>query len=109
MLRNAMDDVMSSLDGMGLANPETDLQESSFNPWSPEAFDEIARPDNRPGPRPLSSLGLAAGGSNYSDAGQRYSSRHNSPDRYQDGPPQLEWRAGLDECKKLSKVATVMA
>ena len=90
MLRDAMDDVMSSLEDMSMTRQHEEPNESSFNPWSPEAFDEIARPPQRPDPRPMSSLGLGAGGSNYSQTMQNYSSRHNSPDRYQDGPPQLE-------------------
>ena len=90
MLRDAMEGVMSSLEDMSMARHEDDRQESSFNPWSPEAFDEIARPQQRPDPRPVSSLGLGAGGSNYSETMRNYSSRHNSPDRYQDGPGQLE-------------------
>src|SRR5436305_304044 len=88
MLRHAMDDVMSSLEDMGMPRREPEVK-GSFNPWSPEAFDELHnRPQQRPDPRPLTSLGLGAGGSNYQDK-QAYSSLHNSPDHYNDGPPQL--------------------
>ena len=86
MIRDAMEGVMSSLEGMSFS---PDRQPS--NPWSPEAFDDFRQPVERPGPRPLTSLGLGPGGSNYSeDARERYSSRHNSPERYVDGPPHLE-------------------
>ncbi|KIW98632.1 uncharacterized protein Z519_00293 [Cladophialophora bantiana CBS 173.52] len=91
MIRSAMDDVMSSLEDMTLVRHNSIQQENPFNPWSPEAFDDFRRPDeSRPGPRPLTSLGLGAGGSTFSEARINYSSRHNSPDRYQDGPPRLE-------------------
>ena len=88
MLRHAMDDVISSLEDMGMTRRESE-PETPFNPWSPEAFDELHKPSlQRPDARPLTSLGLGAGGSNYSDL-KGYSSTHNSPDRYGDGPPQL--------------------
>ena len=88
MLRHAMDDVMSSLEDMGMARRESQT-ETSFNPWSPEAFDELHKPSvQRLDQRPLTSLGLGAGGSNYSYQ-HGYSSNHNSPDRYDDGPAQL--------------------
>ena len=93
MLREAIDDVMSSLDDMTLVKQDSERDtEREFNPWSPEAFDNFRQPQDRPTLRPLTSLGLGAGGSNYSETRQSYSSRHNSPDRYQDGqgPPQLE-------------------
>lgn len=85
-----MDDVMSSLQGMGLSQDgkEPEGKRAAFNPWSPEAFEDLHQPTTRPNPRPLTSLGLGAGGSNYDDQ-PAYSSQHNSPDRYIDGPPQL--------------------
>ena len=90
MIRDAMEDVMSSLEDMTVTRRESEPQnEEPLNPWSPEAFDNF-RTTNRVQNRPLTSLGLGAGGSNYSEARQNYSSRHNSPDRFQDGPPQLE-------------------
>lgn len=89
MIRNAMEDVMSSLEGMSVQHDP--LERHSSNPWSSEAFDDFRQPDQRPGPRPLTSLGLGPGGSAYSEeAREKYSSRHNSPDRYVDGPPHLE-------------------
>lgn len=91
MLRDAMDDVMSSLDGMGMQDDELSHNDRSepFNPWCPEAFEQLHKPaSTRPPVRPLTSLGLGAGGSNR-DEFTAYSSNHNSPDRYNDGPPQL--------------------
>ncbi|KIW18200.1 hypothetical protein PV08_02488 [Exophiala spinifera] len=91
MIRSAMDDVMSSLDDMTLVGHDPkQAQDNDFNPWSPEAFDDFRRPNERSDPRPVTSLGLAAGGSNYSEGRINYSSRHNSPDRFQDGAPRLE-------------------
>lgn len=90
-LRDAMEDVMSSLQGMGMPRdaPSPEGNTRPFNPWSPEAFDDLhTRPASRPDIRPLTSLGLGAGGSSYNDH-EAYSSNHNSPDRYIDGPPQL--------------------
>ena len=83
-----MDDVMSSLEDMSMVRGESE-PDGTFNPWSPEAFDELHRPGvMRPDPRPLTSLGLEAGASNYSSR-ENYSSQHNSPDRFNDGLPQL--------------------
>ncbi|OAG42624.1 hypothetical protein AYO21_03209 [Fonsecaea monophora] len=90
MIRSAMDDVMSSLEDMTLVRNDSVQQEKPFNPWSPEAFDDFRRSDARLGPRPVTSLGLGAGGSTFSEGRINYSSRHNSPDRFQDGPPRLE-------------------
>lgn len=85
-LRDAMEDVMTSLHDMGRgASPEPEVQrtKSPFQPWSPEAFDNIGdqAPPNPPD-RPLTSLGLG-GGSQRFDAGQPYGDERN------DGPPQL--------------------
>ncbi|KAL2409063.1 cytokinesis protein 3 [Exophiala dermatitidis] len=91
MIRSAIDEVMTSLDDMTLTRKDSVQEpEQEFNPWSPEAFDDFRRPDQRPDPRPVTSLGLAAGGSHYSEGRINYSSRHNSPDRSLDGPPRLE-------------------
>lgn len=52
-----MDDVMSSLEGMGLSR-ETESPEPPLDPWSPEAFDETySRASRRNGPqRPATSM-----------------------------------------------------
>ena len=90
MIRDAMDDVMTSLEDMTLERQKSFReQEEILNPWSPEAFDNLRR-QNRPEPRPLTSLGLAAGGSNYSEQRINYSQRHNSPEQFSDRAPQLE-------------------
>ncbi|KAK2779510.1 cytokinesis protein 3 [Onygenales sp. PD_12] len=84
-LRDAMEDVMSSLQDMGLnhsgASPEPERSGSPFHPWSPEAFDHLHERD-APNPldRPMTSLGLGGG--------QKFENS-NSADRYGDGPPQL--------------------
>lgn len=94
MIRDAMEDVMSSLEGMSVQQ-SSPIHRDYSNPWSPEAFDNFRQPQiplqGHPGPRPVTSLGLAAAADNYpEEARERYSSRHNSPDRYNDGPPHLE-------------------
>ena len=89
MIRDAMHDVMSSLDDMTMVRQDSEHDDEPLNPWSPEAFDNFHQ-QQRPPARPLTSLGLGAGGSSYSNDRMNYSERHNSPDRFQDGPPQLE-------------------
>ncbi|OAX85403.1 hypothetical protein ACJ72_00214 [Emergomyces africanus] len=88
-LRDAMEDVMSSLQDMGL-NHDGPSQEprrspSPFHPWSPETFDHLhdrGVPD--PLHRPMTSLGLG------SDASQQLESKQPSfAAPYIDGPPQL--------------------
>ncbi|KAK2763041.1 cytokinesis protein 3 [Arachnomyces sp. PD_36] len=91
-LRDAMEDVMSSLQDMGLPrgapSPEPRHSPTPFAPWSPEAFDHL-HDENRPHPngRPLTSLGL--GNDDHYEEAEPYSNNHNLPDRYHDGPPQI--------------------
>lgn len=65
-LRDAMDDVMSSLDGMRMRNEGEEEQspepeERSLDPWSPDAYDEFrSKPRARKVRRPRSSLGIAS-------------------------------------------------
>ena len=65
-LRDAMDDVMSSLEGMAMRRNEpspSPEQESRapLDPWSPEAFEEFrTKPKGRSRQRPRSSLGIAS-------------------------------------------------
>ncbi|ERF74022.1 hypothetical protein EPUS_03837 [Endocarpon pusillum Z07020] len=88
MVRDAMDDVMSSLDDMGMTRQAPQPQ-APFNPWSPEAFHDLHQPRSaRPNARPVTSLGLGPAGSDFSERYQN-SSRHNSPERDGEGPPQL--------------------
>lgn len=94
MIRDAMEDVMSSLEGMSVQQSSPIHREYS-NPWSPEAFDDFRQPhlppQNRIDHRPMTSMGLVGDNDTYhEEARERYSSRHNSPDRYVDGPPHLE-------------------
>ncbi|KIV93160.1 hypothetical protein PV10_04398 [Exophiala mesophila] len=91
MIRSAMDDVMSSLGNMTLSGQEPQqAPDRGFNPWSPEAFDDLQRPEHRVINRPLTSLGLQGDGSQYSQDRISYSSRHNSPDRVMETQPQIE-------------------
>lgn len=65
-LRDAMDDVMTSLQGMSVQRnaPSPCPQQPSppLNPWSPEAFDELrTKSRTRAFERPQSYLGIAAG------------------------------------------------
>ena len=81
-----MDDVMSSLQGMTTVDepkPPTD-----FDPWSPEAFDDLQRPrSTRPSVKPVGSTGVQSNGSDFS--GRFYAaSQHGSPGD-PEGPPQL--------------------
>ena len=64
-LRDAMDDVMSSLHDMALRrhekSPTPDQERSPLNPWSPEAFEELQTHPHAPTRRrPRSSLGIAS-------------------------------------------------
>ena len=62
-LRDAMEDVMSSLHDMELRRdePSPSPEQRPIDPWSPEAFDELrANTRRRNNDRPRSSLGIAA-------------------------------------------------
>lgn len=65
-LRDAMDDVMSSLEGMTMRrneqSPSPEQEEPPpLDPWSPEAFEEFrSKPQRRSRQRPRSSLGIAS-------------------------------------------------
>ena len=64
-LRDAMDDVMSSLHEMGLSrdapSPSPEGNHAPLNPWSPEAFEELrTAPRKREYGRPQTSLGIGA-------------------------------------------------
>ncbi|WEW56118.1 hypothetical protein PRK78_001553 [Emydomyces testavorans] len=90
-LRDAIEDVMSSLHDMGMHrgahSPEPPRARSPFEPWSPDAFDQIhenCAPER--GERPLTSLGLGSEDPFHED---NFHYQHNNPNRYYDGPPQL--------------------
>ena len=64
-LRDAMDDVMSSLHDMAMrrngSSPSPEQEEAPLDPWSPEAFEELrTNPNVRNHCRPRSSLGIAS-------------------------------------------------
>ena len=64
-LRDAMDDIMCSLEGMAMNHEEQgrvgERQQEHLDPWSPEAFEELSsRPNVRSKRRPRSSLGIAS-------------------------------------------------
>ncbi|OAF62174.1 cytokinesis protein 3 [Pseudogymnoascus destructans] len=82
-LRNAMDDVMSSLEGMGLSR-ETETPEPPLDPWSPEAFDETySRASRRNGAhRPATSM------DDYS-ANQQFDGQFQDPQLQDNEAPQL--------------------
>lgn len=88
MVRDAMDDVMSSLEGMG-GTSHTPQPHAPFNPWSPEAFHDLQQPrSTRSNARPASSFELGPVENDFSERYQ-YHSHHNSPERDGEGPPQL--------------------
>ncbi|KAK2865310.1 hypothetical protein FQN49_003703 [Arthroderma sp. PD_2] len=92
-LRDAMEDVMSSLQDMGMPRDASSAvpqrTPSPFNPWSPDAFDDLREPPKQFNNRPSTSLGL--GNSQYNRHANHYAhkSSESFQDRYQDGPPQL--------------------
>ena len=64
-LRDAMDDVMSSLHDMAMrgneSSPTPEQEQAHLDPWSPEAFEELrVNPNPRNHRRPRSSLGIAS-------------------------------------------------
>ncbi|KAK2748485.1 cytokinesis protein 3 [Myotisia sp. PD_48] len=93
-LRDAMDDVMSSLQDMGMARtappPELPRANSPFNPWSPDAFNQL-HDKNLPTSfnRPSTSMGLEGGQRGPYDSYQSSRQLVDSHGRFQDGPPQL--------------------
>ena len=94
-LRDAMEDVMSSLHDMQLRRNETSPspEQEPIDPWSPEAFDEFrTNPQRRNHERPRSSMGI---GSSVREQ-ELYQPPDSYDDRYTDhqrdfsGPGQLE-------------------
>jgi len=90
-LRDAMNDVMSSLYVMAMrrneSSPSPEQEQAPLDPWSPEAFEELrANPNGRNRRRPRSSLGIASsqrGEDQYQDQ-----KGHGNND-YDDGAPQV--------------------
>jgi len=98
-LRDAMDDVMSSLHDMALRrdeqSPSPEQERPPLDPWSPEAFEELrTNPGARARRRPRSSLGIASS--------QREHQEHPTSDEHEDqiedeGPPQVHNYVGRME------------
>ncbi len=86
MIRDAMYDVMSSLDDMTMIRRDSDPDDTPLNPWSPEAFDNLHR--KQPPPmRPITSLGL---GENSFQDNRVSRFQQDSSNGGQEDPPQLE-------------------
>ena len=91
-LRDAMDDVMSSLEGMAMRHnepsPSPEQEEQPpVDPWSPEAFEELrTKPPGRSKQRPRSSLGIASSQRDCHDDEEDYQ-RHES--KFGNEDPQL--------------------
>ena len=90
-LRDAMDDVMSSLHDMAMrrndSSPSPEQEQAPLDPWSPEAFEELrVNPNTRNHRRPRSSLGIASS--------QRETESFQNNDgygvrNYEEGPPEI--------------------
>lgn len=90
-LRDAMDDVMSSLHDMAMrrneSSPSPEQEPKPLDPWSPEAFEELrANLNGRNRRRPRSSLGIA---SSQRDEDQYRDQGGYDNDGYEGGPPQV--------------------
>ncbi|KAI4093829.1 MAG: hypothetical protein LQ339_007611 [Xanthoria mediterranea] len=93
-LRDAMEDVMTSLQGMEMRqNSPSNSHEPDrrvLDPWSPEAFEELRVKPQYHSTRPRSSLGLVAA-RNDEPIFDAYNSRPTSPSReYSQGPPEID-------------------
>ncbi|KAI4226193.1 MAG: hypothetical protein L6R36_003374 [Xanthoria steineri] len=93
-LRDAMEDVMTSLQGMEMRqNSPSNSHEPDrrvLDPWSPEAFEELRIKPQYHSTRPRSSLGLVAA-RNDEPIFDAYNSRPTSPSReYSQGPPEID-------------------
>lgn len=88
-LRDAMEDVMTSLQDMGLPREERSPSPQLSNPWSPEAYDAISAETARGMRlRPQTSLGFEAEHRPDFNDDEDYADQYNPMDRY-DGPPQF--------------------
>lgn len=98
-LRDAMEDVMSSLEGMTMRRNETSPspnqeEQPQLDLWSPEDFDEFrAKPHARSNQRPRSSLGIASSQRDYDDHEddyQRHRPNHDGPTQLYDYKERME-------------------
>lgn len=86
-LRDAMDDVMSSLAGMGMSR-ETKSPAPPVDPWSPEAFDQTYIQAKRRGTgRPNTAIGIP--NQDEFDDEEEAPYKGSTSSRYDDQPPQL--------------------
>lgn len=98
-LRDAMDDVMSSLHDMAMrrneSSPSPEQEQAPLDPWSPEAFEELrTNPNTRNLHRPRSSLGIGSS--------QRETEQYQDDDgygfsNYNEDPPQVNDYVGRME------------
>ncbi|KAI2926583.1 hypothetical protein CBS147321_7194 [Aspergillus niger] len=91
-LRDAMEDVMTSLEDMGLprGGQSPSPQPMFNNPWSPDAYDSFR--ETRPAQtsrRPLTSLGFDGDKEYQYHGSQTHRNSVYAHDPYMDGPPQL--------------------
>jgi transglutaminase/protease-like cytokinesis protein 3 len=91
-LRNAMDDVMSSLQDMGMSR-DTESPEGALDPWSPEAFDQTyTKTARRQGTlRPNTAIGIIDSENVYDSYAEEGSYSRNEYSSYatDQQPPQL--------------------
>ncbi|PLB42351.1 putative SH3 domain protein (Cyk3) [Aspergillus candidus] len=92
-LRDAMEDVMSSLEDMGMPRDEShspSAQPVFNNPWSPAAYDNFrsTRPAQAPA-RPLTATGFDSDKGHQYDGAQPHRNSVYAHDQLVDGPPQL--------------------
>ena len=90
-LRDAMNDVMSSLQDMSELKQQAPPQQSDshHNVWSPDAF-ELVRRKSMQQPRAQSSLGFATQDQDQRYFGRQESDGEDSLPSSRDGPPQLD-------------------
>lgn len=91
-LRDAMEDVMSSLEDMGTSQGANSRSPSPMfsNPWSPDAYDELREPRTpRHTDRPLTSMGLDGNHGPERNGIQPHRNSVSTHDPSISGPPQL--------------------
>ncbi|KAG0646508.1 cytokinesis 3 [Hyphodiscus hymeniophilus] len=88
-LRSAMDDVMSSLAGMGVGR-DTELPDPPLDPWSPEAFDQTYAKAKRKGPpRPNTAVGIGRDFYDDNETGDQPYISQSQYEHHGNQPPQL--------------------
>ncbi|KAI4147135.1 MAG: hypothetical protein LQ340_005681, partial [Diploschistes diacapsis] len=74
-LRDAMEDVMCSLNDMGMGQ---ESEPSNFDPWSPEEFEQVRQNSQRRHGRPQSSIGLGVTNDQDLDSSRQYNDNAHS-------------------------------